>query len=64
MDNIKYNTESQIPALMTLLEKNMKDTDYNLKDFLRILFNTQTWQMGTLTTDLPGNPTDYPCFCA
>ncbi|MDF7807098.1 DUF1549 domain-containing protein [Pontiellaceae bacterium B12219] len=59
VDNIKYDTESQIPALMALLEKNMKETNYNLKDFLRILYNTQTWQMETMTTDLPENLADY-----
>jgi hypothetical protein len=59
VDNIKYDTESQIPALMALLEKNMKEADYNLKDFLRILYNTQTWQMGTMTSDLPENLADY-----
>ena len=59
VDNIKYDTVSQIPALMNLLEDIMKQADYNLKDFLRILYNTQTWQMETLTTDLPENLADY-----
>jgi len=59
VDNIKYDTEAQIPALMTYLEATLKELDYNLKDFLRILFNTQTWQMETLTSDLPENLANY-----
>ncbi|MEE9368484.1 MAG: DUF1549 domain-containing protein [Pontiella sp.] len=59
VDNIKYDTEATIPALLTLLEKNMKLVDYNLKDFLRILYNTQTWQMQTMSEDLPENLADY-----
>jgi hypothetical protein len=59
VDNIKYSTEPAIPALLTLLEKTMKEVDYNLKDFLRILYNTKTWQMETMTEDLPENLADY-----
>lgn len=59
IDNIKYDTEAQIPALMTYLEKTLKEADYNLKDFLRILYNTKTWQMETLTVDLPENLAEY-----
>ncbi len=59
VDNIKYDTEAQIPALMTYLEKTLKEADYNLKDFLRILYNTRTWQMETLTVDLPDDLAGY-----
>jgi len=59
VDGIKYDTEASIPALITLLEKDMKELDYNLKDFLRILFHTQTWQMETLSNDLPENLAEY-----
>ncbi|MDZ8119591.1 DUF1549 domain-containing protein [Pontiella sp. NLcol2] len=59
VDHIKYDTQAQIPALMTYLEKIMKEADYNLKDFLRILYNTRTWQMETLSADLPENLAEY-----
>jgi hypothetical protein len=59
VDNIKYDTEAQIPALLSLLEDNMKAVDYNLKDFLRILYNTKTWQLATMTEDLPENLSNY-----
>ena len=59
VDTIKYDTVAQIPGLLSYLEKTMKEADYNLKDFLRILYTTQTWQMKTMTDDLPENLADY-----
>jgi len=59
VDNIKYDTQPSIPGLLNLLERYMKQVDYNLKDFLRILYNTQTWQMTTLTEDLPEDLGQY-----
>jgi hypothetical protein len=59
VDQIKYDTEATIPKLLDLLEKNMKAVDYNLKDFLRILYHTETWQLATMTGDLPDDLTSY-----
>ena len=59
VDSIKYNTQPAIPELLTVLQKNMKLVDYNLKDFLRILYNTKTWQLATLTGDLPEDLANY-----
>jgi hypothetical protein len=59
VDNIKYDTEAQIPQLMDLLAELMQEVDYNLKDFLRILYNTKTWQLATLTEDLPEDLSTY-----
>jgi hypothetical protein len=61
IDQIKYDTEAIIPEVLTLLEKTMKMADYNMKDFLRILYNTKTWQMGTMSTDLPEDLSTY-CY--
>ncbi len=59
VDEIKYDTKPVIPELLDLLEKTMKATDYNLKDFLRILFNTETWQLETMADDLPEDLATY-----
>lgn len=59
VDQIKYDSEARIPELLALLEETMKTADYNLKDFLRILYNTKTWQMETMTTDLPDDLATY-----
>lgn len=36
--------QAQNYELLTYLEKLMKDLDYNLKDFLRVLYNTEAYQ--------------------
>jgi len=59
VDQIKYDTEAIIPDVLTHLEKTMKMADYNLKDFLRILYNTKTWQMETMSADLPEDLATY-----
>lgn len=59
VDHIKYDTQASIPELLDYLEKTMKEVDYNLKDFLRILYNTKTWQRSTLTGDLPEDLAQY-----
>ncbi len=58
-DTIKFDTMATIPPLMDFLEKTMKELNYNLKDFLRILYNTKTWQMDTRATDLPEDLRTY-----
>lgn len=59
IDEIKYSTEPSIPELIDFLSEMIKEFDYNLKDILKVLYNTKTWQMETITTDLPENLIDY-----
>ncbi len=59
IDQIKYDTEAIIPEVLTHLERTMKISEYNLKDFLRVLYNTKLWQMETMSTDLPEDLATY-----
>ena len=44
IDDIRDNTQSSNPELTEFLEQEMKRLDFNLKEFLRILYNTKTYQ--------------------
>ena len=59
IDEIKYHTDPSIPELLSTLSKMITTFDFNIKDVLRVLYNTHTWQMETMTTDLPDNFYDY-----
>ena len=43
-DDMSDATVAENPALMTLLEKLMRDLDFDMKEFLRIIYNTETYQ--------------------
>ena len=44
IDDIKNDTTPSNPDLMRRLETLMVDVDYDLREFLRVLYNTKTWQ--------------------
>jgi len=55
VDNLKENSKASNPALMELLTKEMRDQKYDLKNFLRILYNTKTYQRKAYTKDVNEN---------
>lgn len=59
VDDITEDTAPSIPKLMDLLVNEMKRLDYDLKEFLRILYNTHIYQRQSTVVD-PADPTaDY-----
>jgi hypothetical protein len=44
VDDLREDTEAANPELMAFLEKKMVDFDFDMKRFLRTIFNTQTYQ--------------------
>lgn len=44
VDDIKEDVETSHPELLTLLVEQMIELDYDIKQFLRILYNTKTFQ--------------------
>lgn len=61
VDELTDSTVPSNPALMEFLERTMKDADYDMKAFLRILFNTQTYQREAYTKDVEaGAPYFFP----
>tara|TARA_B100000963_G_C22565248_1_gene643344 strand:- start:495 stop:1436 length:942 start_codon:yes stop_codon:yes gene_type:complete len=59
IDEIKYSTKPSMPALLEFLSDMAIEFDYNLKDILKVLYNTKTWQMETITNDLPEDLAEY-----
>ena len=59
VDNLMDDTEASNPALMTHLGKLMVDVEYDLKQFLRILYNTQTFQRQSTREEIPADEKYY-----
>jgi hypothetical protein len=52
VDEITDSTVPSNPQLMTFLEETMKAMDYDLKGFLRTLYNTETYQRAAYNKDV------------
>lgn len=52
VDELTDSTVPSNPALMEFLEQTMKDVNYDLKAFLRVLLNSKTYQRETYTKDV------------
>ncbi|MEZ0273561.1 MAG: DUF1549 domain-containing protein, partial [Roseimicrobium sp.] len=52
VDELTDSTVPSNPQLMELLDQTMKDLDYDMKSYLRILFNTKTYQRAAHTQDV------------
>jgi hypothetical protein len=60
IDDWKKDTEAVHPELLTLLEKLMKDLDYDLRQFERVLAHTQLFQRTSPSVDpTPGQPITF-----
>jgi hypothetical protein len=61
VDELTDSTVPSNPQLMEFLEKTMKDADYDMKSFLRILLNTSSYQREAYTADVEmGVPYHFP----
>ncbi len=61
VDDLTDSTVPSNPALMEFLEKSMKDVNYNMKAYLRALFNSKTYQREAHTADVePGSMYHFP----
>jgi hypothetical protein len=52
VDEITDSTVPSNPALMTMLEQTMKDLNYDMKAYLRIVLNSKTYQATASTKDV------------
>ena len=57
VDDMMDTTVAENPELMTLLESEMKRLDFDMKEYLRILYNTQVYQRQACFDEInPGEP--------
>jgi hypothetical protein len=59
VDNFAEAGPPSNPALMTFLEQLMKDLNYDLKSFQRVLYNTYVYQLSTNPTEVSGKDPYY-----
>ena len=52
VDNLREDTEASNPELMAYLEKLLIDLDYDMKAYLRTIYNTKTYQREAQSVDL------------
>ena len=52
VDEISDSTVPSNPALMTMLEQTMKDLNYDMKAFFKMVLNSKTYQAAAYTKDL------------
>jgi hypothetical protein len=61
LDNFDKHTRSFNPQLFEYLTGLMREVNYDLRTFQRILYNTQAWQRAADARDLPlGSPYHFP----
>ncbi|MCA9021005.1 MAG: DUF1553 domain-containing protein, partial [Planctomycetaceae bacterium] len=53
VDDMMDSTVAENPELMKFLESEMKRLDFDMKEYLRILLNTKTYQRQASTKDVP-----------
>ena len=52
VDELTDSTVPSNPALMTYLEGLMKELNYDMKEYLRVIFNSETYQRSAYTKDV------------
>ena len=52
VDDMMDSTVAENPALMAFLESEMKTLNFDMKEFLRIIYNTETYQRQAATEEL------------
>ena len=61
VDDMLDSTVAENPELMTFLETEMRRLNFDMKEYLRILFNTETYQRQACTDEVPlGAPYHFP----
>ncbi|MGI9241991.1 MAG: DUF1553 domain-containing protein, partial [Verrucomicrobiales bacterium] len=59
VDDFRDDTEASNPALMKYLEGQMRSKGYDMKRFMRMVYNTRTYQRAATTEPVP---TDQPYY--
>jgi hypothetical protein len=60
-DDMSDATVAENPALMAALESLIRDLDFDMKEFLRVIYNTETYQRQAFTGEVaPGTPYHFP----
>ncbi|MDA1038713.1 MAG: DUF1549 domain-containing protein [Planctomycetota bacterium] len=60
-DDMSDSTVAENPALMAFLEALMRDVDFDMKEFLRIIYNTETYQRQAYDQEVAaGTPYHFP----
>ncbi|WP_437226480.1 DUF1549 domain-containing protein [Planctomicrobium sp. SH661] len=61
VDDMTDHTVAENPELMDFLEQRMKDLNYDMKEYLRMLYNSQTYQRQACFEEVPfGAPYHFP----
>lgn len=61
VDDMMDDTVAENPELMTLLESEMKRLNFDMKEYLRIVFNSETYQRQACAEEVsPGLPYHFP----
>ena len=61
VDDMTDSTVAENPELMTFLEGEMRRLDFDMKEYLRILYNTETYQRQACRDEVPlGAPYHFP----
>lgn len=61
VDDMTDESEAENPPLMDFLEAQMKQLDFDMKEYLRIVFNTQAYQRRACAAEVaPGTPYHFP----
>ncbi len=61
VDDMMDSTVAENPELMKFLESEMRELNFDMKEYLRILFNTETYQRQACTDEVPlGAPYHFP----
>ena len=61
VDDMMDGTVAENPELMKFLESEMKRLDFDMKEYLRIVFNTATYQREACADEVPiGEPYHFP----
>lgn len=61
VDDMMDQTVAENPELMTFLESEMKRLDFDMKEYLRMIYNTATYQRQVCSVEIPvGEPYHFP----
>jgi len=61
VDDMMDSTVAENPELMKFLESEMRELNFDMKEYLRILFNTETYQRQACNDEVPlGSPYHLP----
>jgi len=59
VDDFRDDTKPSNPELMDYLEKQMRGKSYDMKRFMRIVYNTRTYQRAATTEEVPADQPYY-----